>query len=205
MNCEQFQKLMDVHLDGDLVGTLRVEFDAHRVHCPACRHAITLLEAVTNVAAEHRAPATTLPSDFTDRVLSQIAAQAGERRQEVTAGRRGLRTALAIGALIQAAAVWMFVIWPQNSNRIPISTPPEQIDVARVTPDALKQYVYELAAHRMELAGALGQEVAQLRQMAMNLNVSDSIALDPVGLLQAWLPVLPDTSTTKPAPDRFSF
>lgn len=224
MRCEEFQKLLDAHLDGELAGTLRLEFDAHRVNCPECEHAVTLLEVVSSVISVPQRPAALSP-DFTDNVMAQITAPAELRGVRVSdspiwgarvsdspgfraAARRhtGLRAVLVAGALVQAAAIWMLAVVPQNPNRIPITTDPKDINVQAVSPGALTQYISELALQRASVAGDL-VDVQSLRQFAMNLNVGDSVALDPAGLLQAWLPVNPPQPPAVPsqAGNQFSF
>jgi hypothetical protein len=207
MNCDEFQKLLDAHLDGELAGTLRLEFDAHRVNCAECEHSVTLLEAVsTVVAAPPRPPA--LPADFTDRVMAEIAVPARERGEAVRA-HRGLRIALVAGALVQAAAVYMFAVMPADPSRIPVSTPPESIDVAKVTEPQLLKYVWELYASRAEQAGTLaGDDLQQVKQFAMNLNVGDNLGLGPVGILQALVPAPVEPADAAPASrasNQFSF
>lgn len=206
MNCNEFQKLLDAHLDGELAGTLRLEFDAHRVNCVECEHSVTLLEAVsTVVAAPPRPPA--LPADFTDRIMAEIALPVRERSEAVRT-HRGLRIALVAGALVQAAAVYMFAIMPADPSRIPISTPPEEIDLAYVSRPQLGRYVTELVAQGYELAGAVGDDVEQVKQMAMRYEVDDRLGLGPVGILQAFVPAAAeqrDAPPTSRAANQFSF
>lgn len=206
MRCEEFQTLIEAHLEGGLAGSLRLEFDAHRISCPACEHAVTLLEVVTSViAAPTKAPEPS--SDFTEKVMAQIAAPAVIRHPAASRRHAGLRAVLVAGALVQAAAVWMLAVIPQHPDRIPISMPPEQIDLERTSPAALSRYLAEMAVHRAQVAGNL-VKVSEIQQFAMNLNVGESVALDPVGLLQAWLPVQPAMPSAQPsmqAGNQFSF
>ena len=202
MYCDQFEKLIDAHLDGELAGALRLEFDAHRVNCSTCEHAVTLMEAVsTVVSAPPRLQA--WEGDFTNRVMAQVSQAAARPKPKVA--HHGARVALVAGGLFQAAAVLALALWPENSARIPVSQAPEEINLASVTPDALTQYICESVAMRLSQNSSFVPELDQLRTLAMSLNVGERTTLDPVGLLQAWLPKPADAPSHAEKPNQFSF
>ena len=68
MNCAEFERLIDAYLDGELAGSLRVEFDAHRLRCRRCQLTMIAMESVETVLANDR-PLATLSDDFTERVM----------------------------------------------------------------------------------------------------------------------------------------
>jgi hypothetical protein len=106
MNCAEFEQLIDAYLDGELAGSLRVEFDAHRLRCRRCQLTMVAMESVETVLANDR-PLATLSDDFTERVMGAI-----ERRRPLSLRLRPTRIALAAGALLQAAAVIFLAIYP---------------------------------------------------------------------------------------------
>lgn len=74
MNCCDFEQLVDPFLDGELSGTLRLEFDTHRLRCPLCQQKLAMMEACEHVLArEDHTPA--ISDDFSDRVMAAIAAR----------------------------------------------------------------------------------------------------------------------------------
>lgn len=187
MNCQEFEQLIDAHLDGELAGTIRLEFDAHRVHCTRCEHAVTLLEAVATVAST-RPPAPALSDDFTARVMARVAAPAPTLR---TVKYRGTRIALVAGGLFQAAAVLLITFVLREPAGIPVETSPEKIDLASVTPNALQKYIYDLSARELAAQGDFGAQFLELKRAAMNINLTGDVLVDPIGILQAVLPVNP--------------
>jgi hypothetical protein len=69
MNCQDARNLFNTFLDGELSGTLAVEFGAHKLSCPSCRRELALLEVAGHVvAADIDTPL--LSDEFTDRLLS---------------------------------------------------------------------------------------------------------------------------------------
>jgi anti-sigma factor RsiW len=102
MNCVQCKKLFDAYLDGQLAGSLRLEFDAHRLRCRHCQQTLAMLEAVGHViASDGDVPA--LSDGFTARVMRDV-------QRPRTLRFPAARVALVAGALLQAAAVLVFAI-----------------------------------------------------------------------------------------------
>jgi len=107
MNCVEAEQLFDAYLDNELSGSLRLEFDAHRLRCPQCQRKLALLEACEQVLAAERTPA--LSDDFTDRVMARIL-----ERQNAPATRvsRRLYIGAASGIGIAAALTMAVIYWP---------------------------------------------------------------------------------------------
>ncbi len=106
MHCSECEQLFDAYLDGQLAGSLRLEFDAHRLRCVRCQQTLTMLEAVGHVISSDP-EALPAPNDFTERVMRTVA------RPESRVYRSPLwRAAIVAGVVVQAAAVLsLAVLW----------------------------------------------------------------------------------------------
>jgi len=106
MNCSEAEHFFDAYLDGELAGSLRLEFDAHRLRCTVCQQKLAMMEACEHILArDTRGPA--LSEGFTDRVMSEI-------DQQRIIARRVRKRRLIIGTTVafQAAAIITFaVLW----------------------------------------------------------------------------------------------
>jgi len=106
MNCSEAEHFFDAYLDGELAGSLRLEFDAHRLRCTVCQQKLAMMEACEHILArDTRGPA--LSENFTDRVM-------GEIDQQRVIARRVRKRRIIVGAAVafQAAAVIVFaVLW----------------------------------------------------------------------------------------------
>lgn len=104
MNCCECEQLFDAYLDGGLAGSLRLEFDAHRLRCRRCQQTLAMLETVGHViASDPQMPA--LSDDFTERVMHKIV------RTPKHTTRIPLRRVAVVGAaVLQAAAVLTFAL-----------------------------------------------------------------------------------------------
>jgi hypothetical protein len=102
MNCIDAENLLDSYLDGQLNGSLRLEFEAHRLRCRRCQQTLAMMETAAHViATDRRMPV--LPDDFTERVLSRVAARPARRLR--------LSPGVVAGALLaQAAAIGLFFL-----------------------------------------------------------------------------------------------
>ena len=110
MNCADFEQLLDAYLDGELSGSLRLEFDAHRLRCRGCELTVASMEAVEDVITADR-PVPSLSLDFTDRVMGKI-----EVRKPRSTRSRNLRIAIVGGTVLQAAAVLMLALLLPSSD-----------------------------------------------------------------------------------------
>lgn len=110
MYCPECEQLFDAYLDGQLAGSLRLEFDAHRLRCQRCQQTLAMLEAAGNViASDSQVPE--MSEDFTERVMRDIT-----QPQVRTLCFPSPRVALIAAAVVQAAAViTVAVVWQSRS------------------------------------------------------------------------------------------
>lgn len=115
MNCSEAERLFDPYLDGELSGSLRLEFDAHRLRCAMCQRKLAMMEACEQiVAGDRRAPL--LSQNFTDRVMSDLI----RRKAEASRSHRRRWTAPAALALQAAAVIGFVFLWqPVRSALFP--------------------------------------------------------------------------------------
>ncbi len=194
MNCGESERLFDAYLDGQLTGTLRLEFDAHRLRCRHCQQTLAMLESCAHlIATDRRGPS--LSADFTERVMADVAARGPHRVHRL----RATRVAFVAGALVQAAAVVLIAVSLDGGKMRP--TPPERRtagedraliarpdgDLRELFYDTLEQYL--IASDDLT---AQGRRVAQY----LNISVPDPVAravTDPTALnpLLGWTTILP--------------
>jgi hypothetical protein len=122
MNCPEAEQFFDAYLDGELAGSLRLEFDAHRLRCSACQQKLAMMEACEHILArDSRTP--TLSDDFTNRVMSEI-----EQRRLVARRTRNRRITIAATVALQAAAVVIFaVVWSGYWKVKPTAGPTSEV------------------------------------------------------------------------------
>lgn len=115
MNCSDAEQFFDAYLDGELAGSLRLEFDAHRLRCTACQQKLAMMEACEHIlSGESRGPL--LSPDFTNKVMNEI-----RQRRFAEARRPRRRLVWAAAAAVQAAAVIVFAfLWVNYWNK-PVS------------------------------------------------------------------------------------
>lgn len=146
MNCSECERLFDAYLDGQLAGSLRLEFDAHRLRCRRCQQTLAMLETIGNViASDPQVPE--LSVSFTDRVMRQI-----QRSRRVY--RPSLRVAVVAGALLQAAAILAFaVLWklPGSQTVVPDAAAVDETAPGSDNPDRERAYVLIYDGVRDEL------------------------------------------------------
>lgn len=210
MKCAEFEQLIDSHLDGELCGSLRLEFDAHRLRCRRCQLTLAMMESVEHVVmSDHPTPA--LSDDFTDRVIAGV-----EQRQPLSVRLRPTRVAVVAGVLLQAAAVLYLAVILPWSKPAPTTTAVEPtVDAGLIAKyDELdrttewKEALHELIAARLEAAGVnVAAEFSQLAQYPLALSVPDDLARASAGMedsspwygvLRALVPM--ESEETKPAP-----
>ncbi len=121
MICSECEQLFDAYLDGQLAGSLRLEFDAHRLRCRHCQQTLAMLESIGHVISSD-AQAPELSGDFTSRVMQQVE-QPRVLRWPLP------RIAIFLGAAAQVAAVLVFaLLWsaaPRGGPPAPVFTPPQ--------------------------------------------------------------------------------
>ncbi len=182
MNCSEFEQLLEGYLDRELSGTLRLEFDTHRLRCRLCQQKLALMESCATVLERDRdTPA--LSDGFSDRVLAAIALARPEPRVR--------RLSPMLRVPLQAAAAVLFAViliqqWPRGSAPAPIADPG-----AKLTLRASNLLSPGVEVPGVE-AGVLG-DVSALRQLfvgsAVSDDVADLLASDPLTrVLHALLP-----------------
>ncbi|MCK4342756.1 MAG: hypothetical protein KAY37_13645 [Phycisphaerae bacterium] len=183
MTCSECEQLFDAYLDGQLAGSLRLEFDAHRLRCRHCQQTLAMLETIGNVIATDR-QIPELSFDFSDRVLRRI-----KRPRRMF--RPSLRVAVVIGAALQAAAVLLFAIMlntqPEQDATPNVSAVVNEPALARLEDDPGGEALRELIVRRLEdriweahAAGInLAADFADMRGYA-NIMLPEDVARDSV-------------------------
>lgn len=184
MNCAEWERLLDAYLDGQLSGSLRLEFDAHRLRCRRCQQTVAMMEACEHVlATDARVPA--LPDDFTDRVMVAI-----EQRKPAAVRYRGLRVALVAGGLFQAAAVLAFVFYtpvqrstvaPSNPSR-PVVMPGPDYASLRDRVDR-EEYLVRMIERAVDARRSIASDLGGLAQYPLAMMVPDEVARSSSNLM----------------------
>jgi anti-sigma factor RsiW len=189
MNCAEAEQFFDAYVDGELSGSLRLEFDAHRLRCPLCQQKLAMMEACEHVLArDGRAPAPA--RDFTDRVMQEV----HERRVITLHARRRRRIVATAAALPAAAAVLLFAIlgWGYgDSTAAPGSDRDAFVSHVRRELQAKNRVeLTDLLFTRLEQAAAarsnLKDEFAGLVRYAPNLWVVNDLSPLSAGDLSPW-------------------
>lgn len=209
MNCAECERLFDAYLDGQLTGSLRLELDAHRLRCRRCQQALAMMEAFEHVVmSDRRAPA--LSDDFTRRVMGKI-----HQQRPLVKRLFGTRTALALGALAQAAAVVLLAVLLPNGGPKPNPSNTLLAQGNSAAPgktygeDDLRDYIWT-RIHAINAAKAnFSADFNQLSRYAANWNVSGDVVkfvnADPVsGLLWALIPQPEESEPAPLAADQYS-
>lgn len=118
MNCSEAGQFFDAYLDGELTGSLRLEFDAHRLRCTACQQKLAMMEACEHIlAGDTRGPK--FSPNFTNNVMNEI------RHRGLTRPLRPRRRMVYVAAgIMQAAAVIVFAFLWVNYWRSPAPVQP---------------------------------------------------------------------------------
>ncbi len=207
MNCSECEQLFDAYLDGHLAGSLRLEFDAHRLRCPHCQQTLAMLETIGHViAADAHQPE--LSAGFTDRVLQDIA-----RPRTRVLRFPYVRAAVVVGALAQAAAVVAIaLLWTARPLADPVPSPKADTSLAAAgAPNdpayraVLGLITEKVEDHLWEMYGAGTQVTADVRNLVRYLNISvpedvvrESSKLAGVNPWQAFWGVLGPTEEQEP-------
>lgn len=211
MDCPECGKLFDAYLDAQLSGTMRLEFDTHRVRCTRCQQRVAMLETAGNVIAADQPPA--IADDFTARVMADV-----ERRR-----RRGRTIRLyVIAGLAQAAAVALFVIWIGGKPAVPAAAPTlaatgvpsRSLSSVELTDEleapAIKKLIVERVEDRIWAMHAAGESfTSDVIALARYLNIllPDEVVRDSVRMADAspwqslWDVLLPSPQPQQLPPD----
>ncbi len=201
MNCWECEQLFDAYLDGQLAGSLRLEFEAHRLHCQHCQQSLAMLETVGSViASDNDAPE--LAEDFTERVMQQV--ERGGQARILRLPRR--RTWWAAGGLASAAAAVALAFLVPWQSPEPLSATPGMGDsvapelaegnldrehIVRLIAEGVEDRFWEMHAAGNQLSNDLAA-LAQYLDIAVPADVvaeSEKLAENPwTGF---WQPALP--------------
>jgi hypothetical protein len=149
MNCSDCEQLFDAYLDGQLSGTLRLEFDAHRLRCRHCQQTVAMLETIGHVVAAEDTPPE-LPASFATDVVGRI-----ERRQKHRS-RRVIRLTLVSATVLQAAAVLVLAILFAGQDEpppVPMTAETALLESGaspELTPDPSYKAIQDLIRDRVE-------------------------------------------------------
>jgi len=72
VNCSQFEHFLDQYLDGELGGSLKLEFEAHLMECKPCGHLFAMMEAAGAIIAQPSPEEPQLSEGFADQVLVRM-------------------------------------------------------------------------------------------------------------------------------------
>jgi hypothetical protein len=75
VNCRQFEHFLDQYLDGELKGSMKLEFEAHLVDCKTCGHLYATMDVVGAIISVPTPDEPRLSSGFADRVLARMKEQ----------------------------------------------------------------------------------------------------------------------------------
>ena len=210
MNCWEAEQFFDAYLDDELAGSLRLEFDAHRLRCPVCQQKLAMMESCEHILARDTG-GPVLSDDFTDRVMDEI-----EQRQVIAAHSRKRRLVIGGAVALQAAAVIVFAfLWTAYWNQPEPVLPPgedtifrEEVERRRVSGD--RDGVRDLMLARAEQLDAaksnLSNEAMKLAGYWRFLSIFDDftpVSDAPSNLADILFPGLssPDAEEVKPEPD----
>lgn len=158
MNCREFEHYLDSYLDGDLQGTLKLEFEAHLVNCESCGHEYAMMEAVGQIIAAPTPAEPRLSEDFSDRVMAGLSAQ---RKKDLRF--RWVMTRLSRAAAIVLLATGTLTYWAGHRNgAVPSPGSPSVATMAMVSDPT------ELLARTCEQAGSSVLGLKDLRSSAID-------------------------------------
>jgi hypothetical protein len=169
MNCSQAEQFFDAYLDGELSGSLRLEFDAHRLRCPLCQQKLAMMEACEHTLARD-SHALTAPDDFTERVMDQI-----RERRVIKLHARRRRITVAASVLAPAAAIALFAfLWPfgggatVDTPTLVAGTPAVSLELDRAM-EGGKVELYAYITDRIEAASQrFARDVGNIRTYVLN-------------------------------------
>lgn len=217
MKCSEFERLVDAYLDGELSSSLRLEFDAHRLHCRRCQLLMVMMEAVeTVVASDNHEPR--LSDDFTERVMAGV-----KRSRPASLRLRPTRVAVAVAALLQAAAVLYLAVSLPGHGPAPGPTSVVEMPAAGLSAErasggevlarfaeadsrfARREALYDEIIRRIEAARAnLASDLTQLARYASGFSVPEDVARASASNPLSWLleALVPRPEPVEPEPAR---
>ncbi len=167
MNCRQFEQFLDQYLDGELEGTLKLEFEAHLVDCESCGHEFAVMEAVGEIISAPAPDEPRVSVNFADRVMADLSAQ---KQVRVKFRRVMAKASLAAAAMLILTGTVIFSSArfgknaPANTNQ-PLLASWSQ-DVGNRSRES--RGVSDLVAETIEQAGSTLWEIKELKATAVD-------------------------------------
>lgn len=187
MNCSEAEQLFDAFLDRELTGSLRLEFDAHRLRCRDCQQKLAMLEACEHILSrDGRTP--NLSDDFTERLMGEIGAKGLRPRRAIP-----MQVWLSAAALLPAAALLLFAVsWPTGSSDVMMPAEPAprvagivdeaELRAAMKDPIDLHEFIFEEAGRLRALTRNITDDALSLPSFALHFlpdYISDAVLLNP--------------------------
>ena len=177
MKCSEAEQFFDAFLDGELAGSLRLEFDAHRLRCTVCQQKLAMMESCEHILARDTG-GPVLSDDFTDRVMDEI-----EQRRVLAAHSRRRRLVIGGAVALQAAAVIVFAFlwtayWNQPEPVLPPGDPlflPEVEDAMEGGPVALKELMFERLDQLGSAPASIEDQAKGLASFGLALSIFDGV------------------------------
>ncbi len=163
MNCRQFEHFMDQYLDGDLGGSLKLEFEAHLVDCEACGHLYAMMEAAGAILSAPSPDEPRISSGFADRVLAEV----NSRRARPVKFRRILHRISAAAGIV-LVITGMFVYSLNRGTSSPGPKTAGTLMASRTTDDKGRQDINQWLAGALEEAGSNLWELKELQSAAVS-------------------------------------
>ena len=181
MKCAECEGLFDAYLDGELTGSLRLEFDAHRLRCRRCQQTLAMMETVSQVIASDPQPPA-LSYDFTERVIETV-----QKGRPLSVRLRSTRVAVVAGVMLQAAAVLIFAIMMRGEDPATPTGPPTNptlVDGAMSAPEGfpdmdladLDSYIRDRVDLVRTTRANWVADFGHLARSPVNINVDDDVA-----------------------------
>ncbi len=161
MNCRQFEHFLDQYLDGDLGGSLKLEFEAHLVDCKPCGHLYAMMDAVGAIIATPAPDEPKLSKGFADRVL----AQHREREARPVKFRKTLYRITAAAGVVLVVTGTLF--YSLNRSALPADRVGRGSLMAYRTDERNRQEINQWLAGTLEQAGSSLWELKELQSTAV--------------------------------------
>jgi anti-sigma factor RsiW len=163
VNCRQFEHFMDQYLDGDLGGSLKLEFEAHLVECEGCGHLYAMMDSAGAILASPSPDEPRISTGFADRVLAEVQV----RRAKPVKFRKFLhRVSAAAGVVLMITGMFVY-----SQNRKAVSPGPQAVGplmASRTTDEAGRQDINQWLAGTLEEAGSSLWELKELQSAAVS-------------------------------------
>jgi anti-sigma factor RsiW len=154
---------MDQYLDGDLGGSLKLEFEAHLVECEGCGHLYAMMEAAGAILAAPAPDEPKMSIDFADRVLAGVKT----RQTKPVKFRKFLhRISAAAGVVLMITGMFVY-----SRNHATVSSGPQAASTlmaSRATAENGRQEFNQWLAGTLEEAGSSLWELKELQTTAVS-------------------------------------